>query len=203
MVIMPEEKRWQDCVFPISEHAQKDGETCLTKRQILELLNTCKYIVTGPLSYDHDTGCTGSALYKGSSEAEAKKIWLGKPSIQNHLFCEYGIFKEPRCWIDLNDVKHDFDPIIANFSIGFYPPDDSLGEMVLTRPIMLDAENLWYVVRVCDVDLPGRSYIGQIVYRGSSKQEAVNEWMKYRHRVGNTDISSCYIFNPFLCSHIM
>jgi hypothetical protein len=134
-------------------------------------------------------------LYKGNSEAEAKKIWKYKAILNNILFCEHGFFgSEIRCWFDVSDVEyipHGIETKVVNYPVGFFEPDEALGEMVLTAPIVEASEDLWYVVRACDIDVTVPSLVGQIVYKGSSKQEAVDVWLDYK----DGGFSSCYIFN--------
>jgi hypothetical protein len=179
-------------------HNKETGSEFLTNEQIVGQLNTYKYIVVGMFfrDEDFDGASTAPVLYKGDSEAEAKKIWKDKAMLDNILFCEHGFFgSEIRCWLDVSDVEyipHSVETKVVNYPVGFFKPDESLGGMVLTAPIEETAEDLWYVVRVCDIDLTMPSLVGQIVYRGSSKQEAVDVWLDYK----DGGFSSCYIFNP-------
>jgi hypothetical protein len=179
-------------------HNKENGGEFLTKEQIAGQLNTYKYIVVGMFCRDEDFdgATTAPILYKGDAETEAKKVWKEKAMLNNILFCEHGFFgSEIRCWLDVSDVEyipHGIETKVVNYPVGFFEPDDSLGEMALTAPIEETAEDLWYVVRVCDIDLTVPSLVGQIVYKGGSKQEAVDVWLDYK----GGGFSSCYIFNP-------
>jgi len=179
-------------------HNKENGGEFLPKEQIVRQLSIHKYIVVGMFCRDDDFGgaSTAPVLYKGDSETEAKKVWKEKAMLNNILFCEHGFFgSEIRCWLDVSDVEyipHGIETKVVNYPVGFFEPDDSLGEMALTAPIEETAEDLWYVVRVCDIDLTVPSLVGQIVYKGGSKQEAVDVWLDYK----GGGFSSCYIFNP-------
>jgi hypothetical protein len=179
-------------------HNKENGGEFLTKEQIVEQLCTHKYIIVGTFCKDEDFdgATTAPVLYKGDSEAEAKRIWKDKAMLDNILFCEHGFFgSEIRCWLDVSDVEyipHGVETTAVNYPVSFFEPDGSLGELVLTVPIIETAEDLWYVVRVCDIDLTVPSLVGQIVYKGDSKQKAVDAWLDYK----GSGFSSCYIFNP-------
>ena len=74
-----------------------------------------------------------------------------------------------------------------------------MGEFVLTKNLIDSREDLWYIIRVCDIDLRALSFVGQVVFKSQSKQEAVDFWkIGVDDEKGPAFRRSYYIFNPKL-----
>lgn len=158
---------------------ENDGKEYLSPEEVMEQNKTHPFMVVGCfLPASNGEGQSAPVLYKGNCEAEAKKIWLGELAIMgNFLFHDSkAITSEHRFWFDVSDVEFQDEIEGVNYLVNFYPINPDLPEPVKTRPLKFANDKKWYVFRVTDIDFRTPSFVGQIVYCGDSKQEAVDVW---------------------------
>jgi len=141
-------------------------------------------------------------LYKGESESDAKNVWKSNNALENFLI--YGdlcLRSEDRRWLDVSDLDYYVNrkpgTNSINYPIGWFKFDEKYGKPVLTKELIQTNEDVWYLIRVHDIDLDKLSYIGQIVLKSISKLEAVQRWEKDAADTLNTGLGRhYYIFNP-------
>ena len=86
-----------------------------------------------------------------------------------------------------------------NYPIGVFEYSEDFGDSVLTKELIETNENIWYLVRVYDIDLSKLSYIGQVVLKTESKLEAVLRWQNDANDEWKIGIGRhYYIFNPYV-----
>lgn len=158
---------------------ENDGREYLSPDEVIEQNKIYLFIVTGcffPAS--NGEGQSAPILYKGNCESDAKKIWLGKLAVMGNFFFHEGraISSEHRFWMDVSDVEYQDGINGVNYLVNIYPPNPHLPEPIATRPLKLANDKKWYVFRVTDIDFRTPSFIGQLLYCGDSKQDAVDVW---------------------------
>jgi len=164
---------------------ETDGNEYWTHEQIEANQSSYSFIVVGMLlPATNGNDMVAPVLYKGDSEEEAKKIWLTEPMMSNFIVHNgKTVSSEYRYWLDIKDVDYEdgvpgIPPKIEgiNYLVKFYSPDPNLPRPVHTRQLKEANNKMWYTVRITDLDIHVPSFVGQIIYCGASKQEAVDAW---------------------------
>ena len=104
--------------------------------------------------------------------------------------------------MDVSDLDYyiNKEPIIKAicYPIGFFERSEDFGDSVLIKDLKSTKEDVWYLVRVHDIDLSIPDYVGQIVFKTKSKSEAVLRWEKDAEDKLYPGLTGryYYIFNP-------
>ena len=190
-------------------HDMEGTDEYVTLEQIKEQLTPGQFIVTGYFAAaNSENGANGEktvakVLYKGDSEANAKAVWIhdekftSNPTICNYLFCEHGFFSGAfRTCLDLDEavIRNGVETSRINYPISIFDsPDEALGEFVYIKMLKQSGENAWYVIRVYDIDIIARSFVGQVVHKDAKRDVAIDVWDKAAEENGGKHY---YIFNP-------
>jgi hypothetical protein len=158
---------------------ENDGKEYLSPDEAVAQNKTYPFIVTEAfLPVANGEGATAPVLYKGNCEDAAKKTWLAGPAVMGNFIFHEGkaTSSEHRFSIDVSDVEYKDEVWGVSYLVKLYPPDPNLPKPIETRPMKFSNDKKWYVFRITDIDFRTQSFIGQIMYCGDSKQEAVDIW---------------------------